>query len=66
VTNDSAIAVGALRGKGLNCALETVEDVIVILDANDEALVVVVATHFTASHLETPYKDVVFGCNGDA
>jgi len=53
VTNDSAFTVSTSWSDGLNGAFEAVEDMVLIVGTDGEALVVVVATYLTACHTNT-------------
>lgn len=61
--DDSAVTVGTLRRERLNCALETVEYMFLTVHFDAECLVVIVATHFTASHNGPPKLQFFFDEN---
>jgi hypothetical protein len=48
--NDAAVTVRASLSKCFNCTLEAIEEVVFLIYANDESLVVVIAAHFTPGH----------------
>ncbi len=59
MTDDAAVTVSALRRYGLNGTFKTVEHVILVIHANDEALVVVVSAYFTPGHTVLLHSDVL-------
>ncbi len=53
VADDPAFAVLADRGHRLDCALETVENMMCAGSRHLESLIVVVATNLTSRHVQT-------------
>ena len=59
MADDSAVAVGTLRCERVYGTFETVKDVLSIVKADRETLVVVVSTYLTLSHAFLLSKSVV-------
>src|SRR5215472_12223857 len=54
--DDAATAVCASLSQCFNRTLEAVEEVVFLIYANDESLIVIVAAHFTPGHTRSPSK----------
>jgi hypothetical protein len=54
--DDAATAVCASLSQCFNRTLEAVEEVVFLIYANDESLIVVVAAHFTPGHTSVSFE----------